>query len=130
MRYSESSASLLLSFFFNDTASTDSETYLHTLSLHDALPISWEPSSDQTYYASFSRGIKGVGFNNGFSAFGTLAANVATLGPVGQEVLDAFELGAKNRFFDRRLSVNTALFYYQYEGKQAGRSVYDGFVAT
>src|SRR3546814_8672169 len=54
--------------------------------------------------------------------FGTLAANVATLGPVSQEVLDAFELGAKNRFFDRRLSVNTALFYYQYEGKQAGLS--------
>src|SRR3546814_4303102 len=69
--------------------------------------LTWEPSSDQTYYASFSRGIKGVGFNNGFSAFDTLAANVATLGPVGQEVLDAFELGAKNRFFDRRLSVNT-----------------------
>src|SRR3546814_13947017 len=87
--------------------------------------LTWAPSSDQTYYASFSRGIKGVGFNNGFSAFGTLAANVATLGPVGQEVLDAFELGAKNRFFDRRLSVNTALFYYQYEGKQAGLSVYE-----
>src|SRR3546814_411354 len=27
-------------------------------------------------------------------------------------------------------SVNTALFYYQYEGKQAGLSVYDGFVAS
>src|SRR3546814_11954416 len=66
----------------------------------------------------------------GFSAFCTVAANVATLGPVGQEVLDAFELGAKNRFFDRRLSVNTALFYYRYEGKQAGLSVYDGFVAS
>src|SRR3546814_13130306 len=45
-------------------------------------------------------------------------------------MLDAFELGSKNRFFDRRLSVNTALFYYQYEGKQAGLSVYDGFVAS
>src|SRR3546814_16329994 len=26
-------------FFFNDTATTDIYTYLHTLSLHDALPI-------------------------------------------------------------------------------------------
>src|SRR3546814_20639584 len=26
-------------FFFNDTATTESYTYLHTLSLHDALPI-------------------------------------------------------------------------------------------
>src|SRR3546814_13972087 len=27
------------SFFFNDTATTEIYTYLHTLSLHDALPI-------------------------------------------------------------------------------------------
>src|SRR3546814_17706201 len=86
--------------------------------------LTWEPSSDQTYYASFSRGIKGVGFNNGFSAFGTLAANVATLGPVGKEVLYAFDIGVKNRFFDRQLSVNTALFSYQFEVKQAGMEVY------
>src|SRR3546814_13611431 len=26
-------------FFFNDTATTESYTYCHTLSLHDALPI-------------------------------------------------------------------------------------------
>src|SRR3546814_10413937 len=30
---------LFLFFFFNDTATTESYTYLHTLSLHDALPI-------------------------------------------------------------------------------------------
>src|SRR3546814_17097814 len=29
-------------FFFNDTATTEIYTYLHTLSLHDALPISLE----------------------------------------------------------------------------------------
>src|SRR3546814_5910171 len=29
-----------VSFFFNDTATTEIYTYLHTLSLHDALPIS------------------------------------------------------------------------------------------
>src|SRR3546814_12586907 len=31
---------LLISFVFNDTATTEIYTYLHTLSLHDALPIS------------------------------------------------------------------------------------------
>src|SRR3546814_17464404 len=31
---------LLLIFFFNDTATTEIYTYWHTLSLHDALPIS------------------------------------------------------------------------------------------
>src|SRR3546814_16066299 len=30
---------LLFFFFFNDTATTEIYTYLHTLSLHDALPI-------------------------------------------------------------------------------------------
>src|SRR3546814_13803936 len=30
---------LLRVFFFNDTATTEIYTYLHTLSLHDALPI-------------------------------------------------------------------------------------------
>src|SRR3546814_11118891 len=30
---------MLLLFFFKDTATTDIYTYLHTLSLHDALPI-------------------------------------------------------------------------------------------
>src|SRR3546814_14002302 len=29
----------LLCFFFNDTGTTEIYTYLHTLSLHDALPI-------------------------------------------------------------------------------------------
>src|SRR3546814_12781774 len=32
--------STLSCFFFNDTATTEIYTYLHTLSLHDALPIS------------------------------------------------------------------------------------------
>src|SRR3546814_2634968 len=31
-------------FFFNDTASTEIYTYLHTLSLHDALPICFAPN--------------------------------------------------------------------------------------
>src|SRR3546814_20924528 len=31
----------VLCFFFNDTATTEIYTYLHTLSLHDALPISF-----------------------------------------------------------------------------------------
>src|SRR3546814_8534556 len=33
--------------FFNDTATTDIYTYLHTLSLHDALPIYPDTSEDE-----------------------------------------------------------------------------------
>src|SRR3546814_14686470 len=32
-------------FFFNDTATTEIYTYWHTLSLHDALPISFQSPS-------------------------------------------------------------------------------------
>src|SRR3546814_3084271 len=38
--YSTVSHSIIILFFFNDTATTEIYTYLHTLSLHDALPIS------------------------------------------------------------------------------------------
>src|SRR3546814_16493847 len=39
MIYSSCLAPVYLCFFFNDTATTEIYTYLHTLSLHDALPI-------------------------------------------------------------------------------------------
>ena len=112
-----------------DVRAAAPETSPHTRDFTGKFGLSWEPSIDETYYVSFSRGIKGVGFNNGFSVANTLERNVDALGPVGQEVLDAFELGAKMRLFDRKLSINTALFYYQYDGKQAGLSTYDGFTA-
>src|SRR3546814_12931703 len=35
---------MLFLFFFNDTATTEIYTYLHTLSLHDALPIYFHKS--------------------------------------------------------------------------------------
>src|SRR3546814_13701441 len=38
----------LLFFFFNDAASTDIYTYLHTLSLHDAHPISLLSASESS----------------------------------------------------------------------------------
>src|SRR5881227_4445417 len=37
-------SSLSFSFFFNDTATTEIYTTVHTLSLHDALPISSPPT--------------------------------------------------------------------------------------
>src|SRR3546814_379456 len=35
-------------FFFNDTATTEIYTYGHTLSLHDALPITWSDIASRT----------------------------------------------------------------------------------
>src|SRR3546814_1602368 len=39
--------------FFNDTATTEIYTYLHTLSLHDALPIYLDPALGGKCYGQF-----------------------------------------------------------------------------
>src|SRR3546814_748303 len=41
---------LLLIFFFNDTATTEIYTYLHTLSLHYALPICFVGVFNRSHY--------------------------------------------------------------------------------
>src|SRR3546814_9359043 len=43
----------IVTFFFNDTATTEIYTYLHTLSLHDALPI-FGSSLPKYFVAAFS----------------------------------------------------------------------------
>src|SRR5690606_7158884 len=60
---------------------------------------------------------KSVGYSV-FYVAGSLAENAAKTGPVGQEHVDAFEIGSKNRFFDQSLGLNLAGFYYRFDGKQ------------
>ena len=81
------------------------------------LSLTYEPTDDNTLYASYSRGAKSVGFSV-FYTGGTAASNAAQTGPVGQEHLDAFEIGSRNRFLNRTLSLNLAAFYYHFQGKQ------------
>ncbi|MGO4610745.1 TonB-dependent receptor, partial [Variovorax sp. 2RAF20] len=40
------------------------------------------------------------------------------LGPYDDETVDAFEVGAKSEFLDRRLRLNAAAFYYDYQDLQ------------
>lgn len=70
----------------------------------------WNPTTDNMIYASYSRGYKGGGFNpptegNPNSSF-------------APETVDAFEIGTKNSFLDRRLTVNFTGFYYKYNDYQ------------
>ena len=48
------------------------------------------------------------------------AGNLVTFDPVPlkPETLDAYEAGLKSQFFDRRLRVNAALFYYDVKDPQ------------
>lgn len=79
--------------------------------------LTWEATPDNSLYASYSRGAKSVGYSV-FYTGGSAATNAAKTGPVGQEHVDAFEIGSKNRFFDRTLTLNLAGFYYLFDGKQ------------
>jgi outer membrane receptor protein involved in Fe transport len=70
----------------------------------------WKPTRDNMIYASFSRGYKGGGFNP--PTEGDLNSSFAP------ETVDAFEIGTKNSFFDRRLTLNLTGFYYKYNDFQ------------
>lgn len=91
--------------------------------------LTWEPSPDNTLFVSYSRGAKSVAYNAFFldpsPALASVRANAKLAGPVGQEHVDAFEIGSKNRLFDRKLMLNLAAFYYRFNGKQELLSVVD-----
>lgn len=63
-------------------------------------------------YFTYARGFKGGGFN---LATGTVSDRLGEFRP---ETLDSFEIGAKAFGFDRRLSLNVALFLGSYDDIQ------------
>ncbi|GLQ22359.1 TonB-dependent receptor [Algimonas ampicilliniresistens] len=84
--------------------------------------LNWSPqiagTDDTNIYASFSRGYKSGGFNPGNA-----------VNPVFEdEVIDAYEIGAKSIFADGALQLNTAAFYYDYQSLIVGNIV--GTLAT
>lgn len=74
--------------------------------------LDYKLSSNYMVYASVSRGFQGGGFNGG-----ALAPNELGNG-YGPEFLTAYEVGAKTSFFDGKLTVNAAGFYYDYRDPQ------------
>lgn len=90
--------------------------------------VSWEPSPDHLLYASMSDGFR----SGGFSARGTAVEAVdPTLpnytGGTGENFLSfdpettrQFEIGSKNKFFDRLLTLNLTAFKTELKGLQVG----------
>ncbi|WP_233503593.1 TonB-dependent receptor [Sphingomonas psychrotolerans] len=77
---------------------------------YDVTP-SWTVAPDNLLYFKYSHGVKSGGFNTA----ATLPVALATVEP---EELDAFELGYKSQWFDRRLTFNATLFHYDYRNVQ------------
>lgn len=90
--------------------------------------ITWEPAPDNLLYVSMSDGFR----SGGFSARGTAVEAVdPTLpnytGGTGENFLSfepettrQFEIGSKNRFFDRQLTLNLTAFRTRLKGLQVG----------
>lgn len=78
--------------------------------------VDYKLSSDALLYASFKRGVKSGGFNNGLVNF-----SVYDLGaiPFKNEVNNAYEMGLKWQSSDRRIRINPGFFYYDYKNFQA-----------
>ncbi len=103
------------------------------------LTVDWKPNlsfTDETLlYASYARGYKAGGANPppaGVTCFVGCGGNEAQAAILESathpktfdaEFVNAFELGAKNTLLDGKLTLNTAAFYYDYEGYQISQII-------
>ncbi len=76
--------------------------------------VRYEINPDISTYVSFSQGFKSGGFDMRADAILT-PSSVNGFAP---EKVDSYEGGVKGYFFDRRLSLNTAVFYAKYKDQQ------------
>jgi len=79
--------------------------------------IDFRPNDDWMVYASYSEGYRSGGFN------GRGQTVVSATTPYDPETVDAYEVGFKSEFFDRRLSLNMAAFYTDYQDIQQSTTV-------
>ena len=80
--------------------------------------LEFKPTEDVLIYGSYTRGYKGPAFNVFFNH--TAPTNAI---PIDEELSDAFEIGIKSQFWDRRAQLNLAAFTVQYDGFQANNFV-------
>ena len=75
--------------------------------------LNFKPVDDVLLYASVSKGVKSAGFSAPLS-------NAFPIEPVNYrpENLYAYELGEKAQFFDRKLTLNSSVYYYDYKKYQ------------
>jgi iron complex outermembrane receptor protein len=74
--------------------------------------LDWRPTDDLMFYGSYSTGFKG----GGWSLTSTTAAKAVI--PLEPEDSTSYELGAKTQFWDRRATVNIALYRADTENLQ------------
>ena len=93
-----------------------SNTYSYTTY---RLAADYKINRDQMMYASYSTGRHAGGFNSGPVTIN----GAATLLPFAPEKVEAFEVGSKNTFFNRVLTLNAAAYLNNYSDLQAQTSI-------
>lgn len=101
--------------FRETSASDDAVTGRVVVDYRPEVPF----TDDTLVYASYSRGYRGGGFNPAFDP----AEFPGTPSTYDPEYIDAFEVGAKNTLFGRKVTLNLSGFYYDYEGYQIVKTV-------
>ncbi|MDA8961775.1 TonB-dependent receptor [Congregibacter sp.] len=97
---------------FNFTPGTISDSESWT-SFDPRVALDYKLSDDTLLYASYAKGFKSGGFNRQPTAPG--ATSILAFDP---EENDAYEIGLKAEFLDRRARLNVSLFMYDYTDYQ------------
>ena len=84
------------------------------------LGVDYRISSEALIYANVSKGFKSGGFQ------GTLVFSPANIVPFDEETVVAYEVGSKLTLAGGTVQLNTAAFYYDYEGLQAQGTIEGG----
>ena len=90
----------------------NSSLHYKTNNLSGKFGVDYKLDGGNLLYANYSRGYRAKSFNA--QAF----FDPSELSIAKPESVDAFEIGAKTQFADRRVTLNMAAFYYRYKNQQ------------
>jgi iron complex outermembrane receptor protein len=93
-------------------------------SVSGRLGLQYRLNDDANLYASYNRGYKSGGF------FGGQTVEPADLAPYDDEKVDAYEVGAKTEWLDKRLRANVSAFYYDYQDLQVYTLILRGAITV
>src|SRR5690606_1798044 len=81
--------------------------------------LDYDLNPDSMLYAMFSTGHKSAGFNDTFSVRDDNGVLQATVAPTFKtEKVYSTEIGSKNQFLDKKITLNASAFWYEYFDQQ------------
>jgi outer membrane receptor protein involved in Fe transport len=105
----------LFNFFSTGEFSSSSGASSKQNGFSPKVSVTYEPRPDSLYYALFSRGFR-FGGPNAIPQ----TSQYPSPASFGSDSLSNFELGTRQSFFDRRLSIDATVFYIDWHNIQVG----------